>query len=519
MVLHGRDVEQARLTDLLDGARHGRAGVIVVHGEPGVGKSVLIDTVVSASSGACVLRTQGLESESPLAFAALHRLLRPVMPLVDRLPAPQARALRVAFGQQEGAPVEPFMVGVATLSILTEAAEAALVVCVVDDAHWLDTASTDALLFAARRLDADRVAMLFGARDEAAQVFRPEGIPSLALVGLDATAARALLAETVGDLLPAEVSDRLTEGTGGNPLALVELPSTLTKAQLVGSVPLPPQLLLTAGVERVFLDRCRRLPVAAQTLMLVAVTDDTGRLSTVQRAAAILGVDADVLALTERSGLLVIEGDSVRVRHPLVRSAVYQAATDVERRHAHRSLADALGEVGDRDRQTWHRAAAAAGPDEDLVAALDQVGLRAERSGGYRAAADAYHRAADLSVDDQARAERQFAAARNAWGCGQTARAAALLAAAREHAVDPLLCADIDRLRGRIEMNVGSAESAHRIFTQAARTVAPHDQDRALEMAVAAALARSYGADSGASLDDGTIDVHISSDDAPRTRS
>ena len=206
------------------------------------------------------------------------------------------------------------------------------------------------------------------------------------------------------------------------------------------------------------------------------------------------------------------------VRHPLVRSAVYQAATANERREVHRALADALDGLEDSDRATWHRAAAADGPDENLVAALDQVGARAERRGGYRAAADAHERAADLTADPLAKAGRQLAAARNAWASGQTARSSRLLSAARERADDPLLLADIDRLRGRIAVNVGSAADAHRIFTQAAEQVAVHEPVRALEMAVAAAVARSHGIDSGARLPADTIDVDVSPQDTPRTR-
>jgi DNA-binding CsgD family transcriptional regulator len=464
-----------------------------------------------------VLSTQGLESESPLAYAALHRLLRPVLDLVGRLPEPQARALGVAFGQEVGT-VEPFLVAVATLSMLTEAAEVQPLVCVVDDAHWLDSASTDALLFATRRLDADPVAMVFAARDTDDRTFAPDGVPSLRLDGLDATSVRALLAEIAPVAVAAEVTDRLLAETGGNPLALVELPTGLTDAQLAGSAPLPSQLMLTAGVERVFLDRSRRLSAAAQTLMLVAVADDTGLLGTVERAAATLSVPPNAVAEAERSGLLVISGDAVTVRHPLVRSAVYQAATANERREVHRALADALDSLEDADRATWHRAAAADGPDEDLVAALDQVGARAERRGGYRAAADAHERAADLTVDPLARAGRQLAAARNAWASGQTARSSRLLSAARERADAPLLLADIDRLRGRIAVNVGSAADAHRIFTQAAVQVAAHEPVRALEMAVAAAVARSHGIDSGARLPADTIDVDVSPHDTPRTR-
>ena len=217
-------------------------------------------------------------------------------------------------------------------------------VCVVDDAHWLDSASTDALLFATRRLDADRVAMVFAARDTEGRTFAPDGVPALQLDGLDADSVRALLAENAQVVVAAEVTDRLLVETGGNPLALVELPTALSDEQLAGSAPLPSPLMLTTGVERVFLDRCRRLTAAAQTLMLVAVADDSGQLATVQRAATTLDVEHDAVAEAERSGLLVISGDTVTVRHPLVRSAVYQAATADERRDVHRALAGRPGQ-------------------------------------------------------------------------------------------------------------------------------------------------------------------------------
>ncbi|MDX6360498.1 MAG: hypothetical protein QOH37_3552 [Nocardioidaceae bacterium] len=510
-------MELARLVALIEDARAGTAGSVVVHGEPGVGKSALLAEVVAMASDVRVLRTQGLESESPLAFAALHRLLRPVLHLAERLPEPQARALGVAFGEQVGK-VEPFLVGVATLSLLTEAAEEQPVVCVVDDAHWLDSASTDALLFATRRLEADPVAMVFAARDTDDRTFAPEGVAALRLDGLDADSVRALLAENASVVVAAEVTARLLAETGGNPLALVELPTALSDEQLAGSAPLPSQLMLTTGVERVFLDRSRRLTEAAQTVMLVAVADDSGRLATVQRAAATLGVERDAVAEAERSGLLAVRGETVTVRHPLVRSAIYQAATANERREVHEALAVALDSLEDADRAIWHRAAAADGPDEKLADDLHQVGDRAERRGGYLAAADAHERAADLTADPRARARLHFAAARNAWASGQTVRSSRLLSAARERADDPLMLADIDRLRGRIAVNLGSATDAHRIFTRAAEQVAVHEPVQALEMAVAAAVARSHGIDSGARLPADAIDVDPSPYDTPRTR-
>ncbi|HYN93553.1 MAG TPA: AAA family ATPase, partial [Pilimelia sp.] len=517
-MLHGRDTERARLAALLDQAGRGSAGAIVIHGEAGVGKSALLDDLVAGAGDARVLRAQGLESESPLAFAALHRLVRPILPLLDRLAVPQARALRVAFGQEDGPAVDPFLIAVATLSALTQAAEERPVLCVVDDAHWLDDASANALLFAARRIAADRVAMVFSARDGDLRTFRHDGVPALLIRGLDEPAARALLAQRAGGPLADEVCTRLLAQAGGNPLALVELPTALTDAQRSGAVPMPAQLPLTADVGRVFLDRCRRLPEHVQTLLLVAAADNSGRLATVRHAAALLGVDAPAGRQAEQSGWLLTDGDSVRVRHPLVRSAIYQAATGLERREAHRALADALDRTGDVDRQAWHRAAAAEGPDEGVVTALEQVAVRAERGGGYVAAAAAYERAAELTAADQPRAARLFAAARNAWACGQTTRAAALAAAAREGADGRILRADIDRLRGRIAFNIGSAADAHGIMMGAARAVAADDPGRALELAVVATVLAVYGGDSGMTLEHTLVRTDISPEDTARTR-
>jgi DNA-binding CsgD family transcriptional regulator/tetratricopeptide (TPR) repeat protein len=516
-VLVGREPERALLAALVEAARHGSAGSLVVRGEPGVGKSALLDEVALQAGDASVLRTQGLEVEAPLAFAALHRLLRPLARLREELPVPQARALRVALGEDEGPSVEPFLVGVATLSLLTAAAEENLVLCVVDDAHWLDPATAGALLFCARRLGADRVAMVFSAREGAWENFAPQGIDEMVLTGLDPDAARALLAIHLDDAPAEEVTRRLILETRGNPLALVELPGELTPAQLRGSESLPAQLHLTAHVEQTFLDRSRRLPRPVQSVLLLAAADDTGELHVLRHAAGGLGVEESAVEAALDSGLLVGDTTSFSVRHPLVRSAVYQAATGRDRRRAHRALADALAGSGNTDREAWHRAFAADGPDAELVVALENVGSRALRRGGYAAALEAYQRATALSSDPAQRAHLTVAAARCAWACGQAGKAQGLLSTARETATDPLLLCDIARLRGHIEVNLGSAAEAHRIFVEAAHAVHPFDPARALEIAVAAAVMRTYGADSGTPLPSVELLVTAAAGDSPRT--
>ncbi|HWL35519.1 MAG TPA: AAA family ATPase [Frankiaceae bacterium] len=520
-MLHGREAERARLSALVQEAGQGTAGALVVYGEAGAGKSALLADAVAHARGVRVLATQGLESEAPLAFAALHRLLRPVLGSIETLPAPQARALRVAFGDEEGPRVDPFLVALATLGLLTDAAEDVPVLCVVDDAHWLDTASADALLFAARRVHADRIALLFAARRDDPGRFAAEGIPSLELGGLDAAAARTLIAETSGGSVGDDVADRLTEGTGGNPLALVELPGTLTPEQLAGTAPLPPTLHLTAHVEQVFLDRCRRLPAPVQTFVLVAAADDSGQVATVRRAAGLLGIPDDALRAAEEAGLLEVDGGTVRVRHPLVRTAVYQGATSDERRAAHAALARSLDDAGDADRRAWHLAGAVDGPDEDVAVALERAAVRAERGGGFAAAAAAYERATELTPSAAGRGPRAFAAARAAWAGGELARARAMAEQARESSDDPRLLADVDRLAGRIEVSVGSAARAERMFSRAARAVAGHDLNRALELAVAAQMLRTYDTEAAAGATAEPLPAHLTApddDDDPRTR-
>ncbi len=465
-----------------------------------------------------MLRTQGLEAESPLAFAALHRLLLPVTRLREQLPAPQARALRVAFGEEDGPSIEPFLVAVATLSMLTAAAEESTVLCVVEDAHWLDSATVDALLFCARRLGADRVLVVFSARDGAANPFRPDGIPELQLSGLDPAAARDLLDQRLGGARALEVTERLIAESGGNPLALLELPTELSPGQLGGSSPLPAQLHLTTRVEQAFLDRSRLLSLPVQSLLLLAAADDTGDLAVLRRAASTREMGEQALEAAIASGLLIADAESVKVRHPLVRSALYQAATGEQRRTAHHALADALAGLGDSDREAWHRAAAASGPDPVVVSALERLAARAERRGGYAAAMTAYQRAAALSAETPQRAALTFAAARTAWASGQATASRTLLSTARASATDPVLLSDIARLRGHIEVNIGSATDAHQIFIDAAHAVHDTDPLRALEMAVAAAIMRTYAVDSGAAIPSGDIVVEPSADDTPRTR-
>lgn len=491
----------------------------MVRGEPGVGKTALLADATCRTTGVRLLWTQGLESESPLAFGALHRLLRPVFGDLDRLPPAQGAALRVALGVDTGPAADRFVVFVAALSLLAEAAETVPAVAVVDDAHWLDLASAEALLFAARRLGSDRVAMVFGARDGDVRRFDAPGVDELRLGGIDAEAAASVLEDRVGKAVPPEVRDALLEHTGGNPLALVEFPSALSDDQLSGAARLPERLPLTAGVERTFLDRCRRLPADAQTFLLVAAAGDSAQVATVRAAAAGLHLEEEALAAAERSGLVRVVGTELRFRHPLVRSAVYGAAPLDERQRVHAALAVVLAAVGEVDRRAWHLALATKGPDEEVARELDAVARRSGLRGGHAAASAAWERAAALTQDPERRAGRLQAGAMSAWVAGHPGRASTLAEDARRHTADPILGADVDRLRARLEWSVGSAPIGHRIVMVAARDVAPHDAVRALEMAMLGTALATYGAGSGvAGIDTTRFLQPLPADASPRLR-
>ncbi|PWW24271.1 regulatory LuxR family protein [Geodermatophilus normandii] len=500
-MLSGRDREREAIAAVVDEARAGRGGALVVTGQPGVGKSALLADAVARADGMTLLRTQGVESESPLAFAALQRLLRPVLAdRVQHLPQPQARALRAAFGEVDDGPGDRFLVFLAALSVLADAGQDRPVLAVVDDAHWLDDASAAALLFVARRLQVERVALVFAARDADVRTFDSGDLPRLSLGGIDAEATAELVGDRAGVPVPADVRDALVASTGGNPLALVELAEALTSEQLSGRVRLPARLPLTEGVERAFLDRYRRLPEPARTMLLVAAADDSGRTRVVRQAASSLGAGEDALLDAERSGLLRVQDASVDLRHPLVRSAVYGAATSTERRRVHRALAAALTGPAEADRRAWHLAAAVEEPDEAVVAELDAAAERARARGGLEAAASAWERAAELSPAGNAQAERLYAAARCAWLAAQPARARALVEAAAAQARDALLLADVLRLRARIEWNTGSLHTGQRMVLEAAAEVAPHDPQRAREMAMFAVALAAFGARSGSAV-------------------
>ncbi|MBJ7357756.1 LuxR family transcriptional regulator, partial [Nocardioides sp.] len=485
--------EQGLLRDVVVAAVAGRGRALLLRGQPGVGKSALLDDAVVGADALTVLRTRGVESEAPLPFAALHRLLRPVLPHLDRLPGPQELALRGAFGETAEGVVDRYLVFLATLNLLSEAGGERPLLVVVDDAHWLDDASAAALLFAARRLDGEAVSVLFAVRDDAGPL-ELHDLDVLDVTGLGPVAAEELIQDQVHVHLSAQVRAQLLEITRGNPLGLLELAGALTPGQLDGTEVLPARMPLTEGVERAFLDRYRRLAPSAQTVLLVAAADDSGRTQTVLRAARALGADDEALDAAEQSGLLQDADGVLTLRHPLVRSAIYGAATSPRRRQAHRALADVLAGTPHEDRRAWHLAAAVDGPDEDVVSALDGAAGRARRRGGHEAAAAAWSRAAELTPDPEDRATRLFHAAGSALAAGRLLDTDRLVRAALVDAQDPLLRVDLLQLQGQVEWNGRSLDEGYRIVCQAAAAAAPHDVARARVLAMLAAALASFGA-------------------------
>ncbi|MGY1699443.1 AAA family ATPase, partial [Geodermatophilus sp. SYSU D00766] len=514
-MLAGRDPERAAIAALLDGARTGTGGALVVRGVAGAGKSTLLADAVSSASGMTVLRTSGVESESPLAFAALQRLLWPLRSSLAALPEPQRTALGAALGEAAGEG-DRFLAFLGTLSLLADAAERRPVLAVVDDAHWLDDASAAALLFVARRLQVERVAVLFAARDGDTRRFDAPDLPTVVLGGVTGADADAVLRARAGGAVDPGVRDRLVTATGGNPLALVELAAVLTADQLAARAPLPAQLPLTGGVERGFLDRYRRLGEAAQRFLLVAAADDTGRPAVVRDAAERLGAGEDALDEVERAGLLGVDGEVLVLYHPLVRSAVYRAATSAQRRAAHRALAAAVGT--DPDRRAWHLAAAADRPDEEVVAALDGVAERAAARGGHEAAADAWARAAELTPGGEARGRRSYLAASAAWAGAHPSRATALATAAAAEVTDPLLRARLLLLQGQLEWNTRSLDDGYDLVLQAAQVAAGADRALAQQLAMLAASLSACGARSPRAVDLTTLVPAPAPDAPPRSR-
>jgi len=516
--LIGREDEIAAVERLLQGARHeSLSGALVLRGPAGAGKTALLHEAERRAPDMRTLTSSGVESEAELPFAALHQLVRPILSRAEMLPAIQARALRCALGLEDGNG-ERFLVSVAVLSLLAEAAEDGPLLCLIDDAHWLDDSSAEALVFAARRLGAEGIVMLFATREGETRRFEAPAIPELLLTGLGPGAAAALLERESHTLLAPDVRQRLIDFTEGNPLALLELSASLTEPQRSGGEPMLSPLPVSWEVERAFLVRVRCLPEATQTLLLVAAADDSGELSTVLDAAGRLGIASDALDPAEGAGLVRVRRSRIELSHPLVRSAVYQGAPASMRRAAHAALADVLTTDGQADRRAWHRAAASVEPDPAVVADLEHAAHRARRRGAFASASFALERAAALTRDDEQRAGQLAAAGEDAWVAGNPDRALTLLERARPLTAGPLLRADIDRFRGLIGLNGGVPADACQLMLRAAEAVASFDAQRALQLLSIASLAATHACDGGAIVAIGEAARQIEADQTPTAR-
>jgi DNA-binding CsgD family transcriptional regulator len=475
--LVGRQRERAVVDRLLDSARDGRGAVVVVHGDPGFGKTALLEYAVEAGHDFRLVRTSGAEGEMELDYAAMQRLCSPLLEFIERLPGPQRDALSVAFGLSGGKAPSPFLVGLAVLGLLSEAAEQRPVLCLVDDAQWLDGASGAALAFVARRVLAERIAFAFATRELGSGL---AGFPHLRVDRLGRRDARTLLESVLAARLDESVLERILAETGGNPLALLELARELTPAQLAGGFGLPAALSLSTGIEESFKRRLTRLPRDARRLLLLAAAEPLGDPALLWRSARELGIPETAANTVESEGWLTLDG-AVTFRHPLVRSAVYGSAEPTQRREVHRALADATDPELDPDRRAWHRAQATSVPDEQVAAELERSAGRAQARGGLGAVAAFLERAAALTPEPAHRAQRLLAAAGAKRDAGDLGAALGLLASIEAGALDELGRARVDLLRAQIALEQRRGEDAGRLFLDAASRLEPLDPELARE--------------------------------------
>ena len=470
-----RDVLDALVADV----RAGRSRVLVLRGEAGVGKTALLRHVPVAAAGCRVSWATGVESEMELAFAGLHALCAPLLDRLATLPDPQRDALRTAFGLSDGSPPERFLVGLAVLSLLADAADEQPLMCVVDDAQWLDQVSSETLAFVARRLLAERVGFVFAVRELGVeQLF--EGFPELLIEGLPADEARVLLEATIPGPIDERVKARILAETRGNPLALMQLPRGLTPADLAGGFGLPDARPLTNRIEQSFLQRANALPRETQLLLLTAAAEPLGDVSLLWRAAGRLGIGAGAEFPAVAADLLEL-GARVRFPHPLVRSAVYRASDLSDRCDVHRALADSTDPVVDPDRCAWHRAHATTTPDETVAAEMQRSADRARGRGGLAAAAAFLQRAAELTPDPALRVERSLAAAQVKLDVADAASASVLLAVAELGPLNELQRARLERLRAQVAFTSRRGRDAPLLLLEAARRLDTLDSTLARE--------------------------------------
>jgi DNA-binding CsgD family transcriptional regulator len=495
--LLGRQREREVLGRLLAAARGGDGGVLVVYGEPGVGKTALVEYAVESAQAFRVARALGVEGEIELPFAALQQMCAPFMEFSERLPQPQREALTVAFGLSAGPAASSFLVGLAVLGLLSEAAEERPLLCVVDDAQWLDRASAGALTFVARRLLAERVALVLATRERGQAL---AGFPELHVEPLGRRDARALLESVLPAPLDDRVLERVVAETRGNPLALLELPRGLTPAQLAGGFGLPAAEPLSVGIEETFARRLARLSDDARRLLLLAAADPTGDPALLGRAAERVGIPQAAAQTVESEGLLALT-PRVVFRHPLVRSAVYGAAGLDQRREAHQALADATDPEVDPDRRAWHRARAAPVADDDVAAELERSAVRAQARGGFAAAGAFLERASALTLEPAPRASRALAAAEANEQAGALDSALALVEAAQAGPLGEFQRAQVDVLRARISFAADRGSEAPRLLLAAAKRLEPLDGGVASEIYLDALTAAMFAGRLGGAAD------------------
>jgi DNA-binding CsgD family transcriptional regulator len=471
--------ERALLDRLVAGVRGSRGQVLVLRGEAGVGKTALLAHVAVAAEGCRIARAAGVESEMELPFAGLHALCAPMLGRLGHLPGPQRDALSTAFGLSGGPPPDRFFVGLAVLSLLADTAEEQPLLCIVDDAQWLDRVSAQTLGFVARRLLAEPVGLVFAVREPNEEHVLKD-LPELRVEGLAADDARTLLNATIPVPLDERVKARILDETRGNPLALIELPRGLTPAELAGGFGIPDVRPLTSRIEQTFLQRVRPLPRDTQLLLLTAAVEPLGDVGLLWRAVERLGIGGEAARPAEAAGLIEL-GTRVRFPHPLVRSAIHQASDPGDRVAVRRALADSIDPVLDPDRRAWHRAHATVTPDEEVAAELARSADRAQARGGLAAAAAFLQRAAELTPDPGARVERLLAAAQAKLDVADAASASELLAAAEHGPVDDLQRGRLERLRARIAFASRRGRDAPPLLLEAARRLEPLDTAMARE--------------------------------------
>ncbi len=499
-MLLGRRDECEKLDQVLSAARAGHGGTMVISGEPGIGKSTLLEYAVDSAAGFHVLRAVGNEAERELPFAAAQQLCVPSLATLQELPAPHRDALGVAFGHFAGPPPDGLFVGLALLGLLSQLASKDPVLCVIDDAQWLDRESAQAFAIAARRLETEQIAVLFGARTVPKHL---SGLPRLPVFGLGQSEAHALLRSVLPAPFDEHVLERILAEARGNPLALLELPRGLTPAELAGGFALPTTVPLAGRIEASFQRRIAKLSTSTRRLLLVAAAEPTGDPALVWRAAQYLGVDDASGAEVESDGLLEMS-PQVIFRHPLVRSAVYEAATVDERRDAHRVLAQATDAAFDPDRRAWHLAQAAWHPDDEVANDLEASADRAQGRGGVAAAAAFLERAAELTVDPQHRIARMLAAAEAKRQAGAVEAALDLASSAERRSLDDHQRAQLEVLRARISFTSDRGRDAPRLLLAAAQHLEIHDPKRAREIyldAITAALFAGKLANAGHARD------------------